>query len=220
MIFDWDGTLVDSTAVILGAHNHVREIMGLEPWTLDDIFGCSSKSARETYPDIYGDRSDEALTILYQYTDNFDLSALKVFDTSAKVLEFIHNHSLPMAVVSNKRHDPLQREIDHFGWKNYFPVAIGAGKAARDKPDAAPLLMAIEALNGDLLPSDVLYVGDTETDLLCAKNAGCQSALVEEYRDRPDLIEQYQPDYVCAQLEDLCDVITLNSADTKAEAIG
>ncbi len=220
VIFDWDGTLVDSTSVILGAHNHVRDHMGLEPWTLDDIFGCSSKSARETYPEIYGERSDDALSVLYNYTDNFDLSLLSVFESSHQVLKFIYNNNLPMAVVSNKRHDPLQREVTHFGWEEFFPVAIGAGRAERDKPHAAPLLMAINELEVDLHPSEILYVGDTETDLLCAQNAGCQSALVEEYRPRPYLIEKYNPDYVCAKLEDLCEVIMNNRTEQKESVAG
>ncbi len=215
IIFDWDGTLVDSAKLILNAHNHVREKMGFEPWTHEDIFGHSSKSARETYPEIFEDRSDEALAILYDYTDNADLKNLQVFEGSKPLLDSIKEYGVTMGVVSNKRHDPLMREITHIGWTHYFDVMVGAGLAERDKPNAAPLIFALDKLSFDVKPSEILYVGDSETDLLCAKNAGSPAALIGEGATFDRLVKKYNPQYVCGSQEHFQEMLFSGSENTK-----
>ena len=58
VIFDWDGTLVDTCGLILKAHNHVRKHYNQPEWTMDDFLGCASQSAREYYPTVYGDEDE------------------------------------------------------------------------------------------------------------------------------------------------------------------
>ena len=70
VFFDWDGTLVDTCGMVLDAHNHVRKIHNLPLWEAEDIFGRVSRSARETYPKIYGDRAAEAQKQLYDKPAN------------------------------------------------------------------------------------------------------------------------------------------------------
>lgn len=190
IIFDWDGTLVDTCGLILDAHNHVREAMGHDTWTQEDFMGQASKSARDYYPKIYKERSDEAMDILKQYVRDNHLKSLEPMAHSIEVLNAIH---LPMAIVSNKTHEFLQIEIDHLSWRDYFQSAIGAAHAEKDKPHPAPLLMALDQMQGHLTPQDILYIGDTETDLMTAQNAGCDVALVQSDKPRPDLIEKYKP---------------------------
>ena len=216
VVFDWDGTLVDSVEWVLGAHNHVRTNMGMIPWTREDLFGCSSRSSRETYPEVYGDRSGEALEMLYEYTSTKHLESAIPFTGAEQVLEVITEKSIKMGVVSNKRHEQLNETIDHLGWRKYFVSSIGAGHAPNDKPAPYSLLMAIDEMGMDYAPVDVLYVGDTETDLLCAQNAGCPAIFIQSHEPRPDLIEKYDP--VCsyhdiqAFLDDLMSPVAVNKA--------
>lgn len=196
VIFDWDGTLVDSTDWVLSAHNHVRQAMNEPLWTKEDIFGCSSLSTRELYPQLYGDRANEAISLLFDYTDKHNLAGANPYEGAKEVLELLTNMGLPLGVVSNKRHEPLNDVIKHMEWDGYFSCAVGAGHAERDKPSEIPLLLGMSQIDPKLMPTDVLYVGDTQTDLLCAQNTGCDVAFIQTDGARPDLVEKYIPDYV------------------------
>lgn len=212
IIFDWDGTLVNTCGLILNAHNHVRSHYNHPLWTMDDFLGRASQSAREYYPTVYGDKAEEAQKVLYDYVEEHHLKFLKPMDHVELLFDYIHQSNVPMAVVSNKRHKTLYVEADHVKWKHHFKAMIGAGEAAKDKPSAEPLLMALSLMEGELTPADILYVGDTETDLLCAQNAGCDIAFIQSDAPRPDLIEKYSPAYACHNIEEF---IALLKGQTK-----
>lgn len=201
IIFDWDGTLVDTCGLILDAHNHVRTYMGHETWTMDDFLGRASKSAREYYPEVYGERSDEAQRVLYEYVAEHHLNYLKLMDHAEELLIALKNRNIPLGIVSNKRHDFLLKEVSVTKLESYFDVVIGAGYTDEDKPSPEPLLFALSKIDVNLKPSEILYVGDTETDLMCAQNTKCPVAFVQTDKPRPDLVDKYKPDFVW---NDLC----------------
>ncbi len=215
VIFDWDGTLVDTCGLVLDAHNHVRSYMGLKLWVMDDFLGRASKSAREYYPEVYGARAEEAMKLLYEYVDANHLTYLKAMPHAVKLLKMLTAHNLPIGIVSNKRHETLQTEVKAMGWADYFIAIVGAGIAEKDKPSPAPLFMAMDKIDTSLEPKDILYIGDTETDLLCAKNASCPVVFVQSNRPRPDLVELYDPIIVCPDLPTLIPLLEGGSGINK-----
>ena len=203
IFFDWDGTLVDSLPLLYGAHNHVRGHLGVPLWTREEYFAAVVYSTRELYPRIYGDRAAEAQDILYSYIKENHLEGLSLLDGSEDLVRTLHDLGIPMGVVSNKRNDVLRREVEHLGWGQYFGVYNGAGVAALDKPSGVPLVHALAQHPEKLAIKDILYVGDTESDLSCAREAGCKVAYIQHPPGRPDLIEKYKPDIVVAKLDEL-----------------
>jgi len=194
VIFDWDGTLVDTCGLILDAHNHVREFYDLPLWTMADFMGRASESAREYYPKVYGDKADEAQTVLYDYVEEHHLKYLAPMEGALDLVKAIKTQAgLPVGIVSNKLHKTLLIEIEHLGWAAHFDNVVGAGIAEKDKPNPHSLIMGIEGLKADLTSQDILYVGDTETDLLCSRNTGCDVIFLQTEGARPDLIEKYAP---------------------------
>ena len=171
ILFDWDGTLVDSLPFLHRAHGHVFTAMGLTPWTLDEARLKIRHSTREMYPTLFGDRAAEATRILYDYVDAHHLAHIVRMREADTVLAALHRAGYKMGVVSNKGHARLVAEIAALGWGDYFQAVIGAGEAARDKPAPDPLLMALGKMG--LGPQNVWYVGDTEIDVQCAREAGC-----------------------------------------------
>ncbi len=217
IIFDWDGTLVDSTDWVVSAHNHVRTTFGLPIWTKDDIFSSSSLSTRELYPQIYGEKAEEAMKLLFDYVDEHNLAGANPYKNALELLNTVKESGFLQAVVSNKKHEPLIEMVRYLKWDRYFSAIVGAGHCERDKPSAKPLLMALSLMEGNLTPKDILYVGDTETDLLCAQNAGCDAAFIQSDKPRPDLIDQYAPRYACNNISEFITFIKgLRSSVNKA----
>jgi phosphoglycolate phosphatase len=203
VIFDWDGTLVDTIPGLRIAHNHVRTTMGYEPWTEAQFWENLKHSARELYPRVYGAQSDKALGILYEYVDNNHLKYLKVLPHAQEVLNFLDRNRIPYGLISNKRHEYLLKEVSHIGWEKRFFAAIGAGIAARDKPAADPVHKIFELGCISFAPDDVWFIGDTETDLATGQAFGCPTILITHGRDMKGLIETYKPLHVVASCEEL-----------------
>jgi phosphoglycolate phosphatase len=97
-------------------------------------------------------------------------------------------------VVSNKTGSLLRREAEWIGWSELFGSLIGAGDAALDKPDAAPVMLALEP--SGIGPGEAVWlVGDTGVDMACAWNSGCVPVLLgsepaeeELFRCEPRLV--------------------------------
>jgi phosphoglycolate phosphatase len=193
VFFDWDGTLVDSLGILITAHNYVREAHGLPLWSEEEFFGAVTYSSRELYPQIYGDKSDAAQAMLYEFIHKNHLNYLKTMEGSEELLDMLMQMGIPMAVISNKRNDILVREVEALGWQRYFEVYIGAGVAEKDKPSAAPLLYALNHHPAKPALEDLIYVGDTETDLRTCADAKCPCVYIKQEGRSEALIETYNP---------------------------
>jgi phosphoglycolate phosphatase len=203
VFFDWDGTLVDSLPTLFAAHNHVRSLYDLPLWTREEYAKAMILSTRELYPSIFGERALEAQTRLYDYIHANHLQNLVVIEGAAAMIEELAARGIPMGVVSNKRDDVLKKEVEHLGWQKYFGVYNGAGVAEKDKPSCAPLLYALKQHPLPLDIRNVLYVGDTESDLSCAKEAGCKVAFLMHPPLRDDLVSRYRPAYTARTMAEL-----------------
>jgi len=205
ILFDWDGTLVDTCDVILECHNHVRGAMGFAPWSKEDLFerNGTSQSTRELYPEIYGDKTEEAIAMLNAYVDKVHLDYVRVMSGAQQLLDYIRTLTIPMGLVSNKRHAALVKEVEYLKWDHYFLSIVGAGRADKDKPSATPLKFAADAIDPSIDPSEIIYIGDSETDLKSAQNFGCSRALIDWGKDKTPLVEQYAPCHALSSLDDL-----------------
>lgn len=204
VIFDWDGTLVDSHGMLLNAHNQVRKEFDEPEWTLEEFLKKPSLSGREFFGMVYPGRAQEADTIFYDFIEKHHLEFL---EPMARAEEFITSLDLELGVVSNKRHPTLNLEVDQMQWRDHFVSIVGAGQAERDKPAPDPLLMAMNEIHPKLQGHEILYVGDTETDLKTAKAVGADAVFLQIEGHRPDLLETYQPSYYFNSLEEFADQV-------------
>lgn len=196
LFFDWDGTLVEHSKLIAAGHNHVREHFGLEAYDAHAAINRGHQSMRELYPKLYADRAEEAMKMFDVFFEERHIHDINPFEDTLTLLNTAQNASILMGVVSNKRQKYLDREIDHIGWRHYFHTSVGAGTASADKPSSAPLSLAIKQVSPSLHKGNILYIGDTETDLRCAQDMGCDSLLVTRGRDMNEIIERYKPTLV------------------------
>jgi phosphoglycolate phosphatase len=192
VVFDWDNTLVDSWDTIHDAMHHCFTQMGHEPWTLAEVKARTRLSLIEAFPPIFGDRWQEARRHYFERFHQIHLERIKPLPGVVAMLDGLAALGLPLAVVSNKTGATLRKEAAHFGWTPRFVKLVGAGDAALDKPAAAPILMALEAVG--MPPGDrVWYIGDTGMDMQCAANAGCRGVLLHEALPDDPLLEQFAP---------------------------
>ena len=177
ILFDWDNTLVDSWATIHEALNFLMAAMDKPLWTIEETRERVRLSLREAFPPIFAERWEQARDI---YLDRFraiHLEKLTALPNRAELLEWLSGAGVFLGVVSNKPASVLRRETDHIGWSALFGSVVGAGDAPLDKPDAAPVRLALQPSGID--PGETVWlVGDTGVDMACARNAGCVPVLL------------------------------------------
>lgn len=177
LLFDWDSTLVNNWKCIEEAINTTLVAMDHPPWTSEEIRARVRESMRESFPRLFGERWESAKRIFYEAIRLRHLLNLEALPGAEDLLKDLAEDGLYLGVVSNKTGEFLRREVNHLGWDRYFRCVVGAGDAVRDKPDPAPVALALEG-SGIEPGRDVWFVGDTALDMLCARNAGCIPILV------------------------------------------
>jgi phosphoglycolate phosphatase len=177
ILFDWDNTLVDSWVTIHEALNVTMAAMDKPLWSIQETKERVRLSLRESFPRHFGERWEEARRI---YLDRFraiHLDRLTALPGRGDLLRELTRDGIYMAVVSNKTGALLRHEANELGWSELFGAIIGAGDAAADKPDAAPVWLALEP-SGIGAGEMVWFVGDTGVDIECARNSGCVPVLL------------------------------------------
>ena len=183
VIFDWDNTLIDSWPVILEAQNATLTAFGHDPWTLEEVRTRVRRSMRDSFPELFGDRWEEAGDYFFEQFAAIHLERLRLLPGAESLLRNLADMGTILAVVSNKRGPTLRKEAEALGWSHLFHRLVGAMDASRDKPAPEPVLLALEDSGIDPGP-DVWFAGDTDIDMECAHNAGCRPVLVRDERPR------------------------------------
>lgn len=193
LLFDWDNTLVDNWATIHEALNAALTAMGHAPWSFDEALARVRESLRDSFPRMFGDRWEEARSIFYETFRRTHLETLKPIAGATEALEALATAGVPMGVVSNKTGDLLRAEVAHLGWDGHFTNVVGAGDASADKPDPAPIRLALAGTHALAGPA-VWYVGDAAIDIACARAAGCTGVLITAGRVHPEEAIEPPPD--------------------------
>jgi phosphoglycolate phosphatase len=177
ILFDWDNTLVDSWGAIHAALNRTLTAMGHPEWSYDETRRRVQRSLRDSFPQLFGERWQEAGEIYYRSFAEVHLAALAPMPGAGDLLELVAARGIYLGVVSNKTGTFLRREAAHLGWDRVFARLVGATDAARDKPAVEPVDLAL-AGSGIARGPQVWFVGDGAVDLECARNAGLSALLV------------------------------------------
>ena len=178
IVFDLDGTLVESAPDLLNALNHVVVPLGLEPVRLDDIrtmIGHGAKAMiREALRRAGHDMDEETIHELWiafldYYRDNIAVDS-HTFEGVEAALEALRQAGAGLAVCTNKTQALSDQLLRTLKLSQYFKAVIGADSVPDKKPDAGHLLTAVLNAGGD--PDKSLLVGDRRTDEKAALNAG------------------------------------------------
>ncbi|WP_291205608.1 HAD hydrolase-like protein [Hyphomonas sp.] len=178
ILFDLDGTLVDTAPDLLGALNHVLTRMGLAPVSLSavaEMIGHGARAMIETGLRTQGavlsaTEMDAAFErFIAYYVANIAVGS-RPFEGAVAALETLRAEGAALAVCTNKRQDLSVRLIAELGLSGHFDVIFGADRASNRKPHADHVFETLIEAGGD--PARALFVGDSRTDERAARNAG------------------------------------------------
>lgn len=201
LLFDWDGTLVDTHPVLAVAMNEALKAFGKDSWTFEQWSNWLGQSARDVFPDLFGEDWEEARRIYLDAYSMYHLERLELKPGAADLMQFLASTTVYLGVVSNKTGDILRCEVTHLNWGRHFGHVIGAGDSDRDKPAPDPVHAALTRSDHVAGP-DVWFVGDNAVDVDCGKAANCTTILIGD--GYPDA----QPDHRLTDLKALQTLIS------------
>ncbi len=209
VLFDWDNTLVENWRTIQAALNAALTDAGLPEMDMEQVMFQARHSVQDIFPKLFGEGWRHGRTIFYEHFAQNHLAGLSIMPGAPELLDTFVEKGVMLAVVSNKKGDLLRREIDYLGWTEKFARVVGAQDAAADKPDPAPVHLALK--DSGIMPSDdVWLVGDTDIDMRTAVAAGCYPVLVGPGPADPTLLDGAQPALRCHNCGDLAGFVRRN----------
>jgi 2-phosphoglycolate phosphatase len=177
VLFDLDGTLVDSAVDLLAAVNVVLAREGRPPVALETIRPAVSRGGRAmlaaAFPDMDPDEREARLQpFLAVYAEAVAVHSTP-FDGIEQVLAAIEAAGARWGIVTNKPHYLAVPIVETLGWSARCRALLGGDSLPRKKPDPDQLLAA--AAENGVAPSDCVYVGDDARDIEAARRAGMKS---------------------------------------------
>ena len=174
IIFDWDNTLASTWNSTYKILNHVFSELGMESWSMEKVKKSTHLSAKDFFPEIFKEKTEEAIAILRRHVregEKEQLAELSLMEGALELLNTLNQGNIDCAILSNKYGERLRLEVDHLGLNNHFIGIYGSNDFKEDKPSALPALSILKKYNWD--PNSTWFVGDTPVDWACARNSGC-----------------------------------------------
>lgn len=201
IIFDLDGTLIDSSIDITNALNYAMEPHGLKRLNIDDTIKMVGEGITRLIEKIVGDRaesvkSDVIERFLEHYTQHI-LDYTREYPGVKETLERLKAYK--KAVISNKRESLSKIVLDGLGLSKYFDIVIGSDTTPERKPSPMPILKVLSELH--VKPEDAVIVGDSNYDV-DAGRAAAVTTIAVTYGYRPVEMIRHA-DYLIDRIKDL-----------------
>lgn len=178
VLFDLDGTLIDSRQDLAAGVNRLLAELELEPLSTAELMTFVGRGARALVrraldradPEGRLPRTDDVLRRFLGHYQAVMLDTTVPFPGVTSGLTRLRAAGVPMGVLSNKPHGPTVEIVAALELQGFFSVVLGAGAVPARKPEPDGLLFAADALG--VTVERCLYVGDSDVDVLAGRAAG------------------------------------------------
>jgi len=206
VLFDLDGTVIDSGAIILASMRHAaREVLGVEVPDEQLMAAVGGPGLEAQMQALSPDRADELVTVYRAHNEPLhdELICCAGMD---EVLVQLKDEGRRLGIVTAKRRQTVELAFARIPIEHLFETVVGGDETKKHKPDPEPLLLALERLGA--APDDAVYVGDAPFDVKAAKAAGLYAVGVSwggiHGRER---LEAEEPDALVDTTEELLGVL-------------
>jgi len=193
ILFDMDGTLADTTELILTAFRETFRILGLPPRSDEEFLSQVGRPLLRQMRDIDPQRESELVSTYARLYDRYHDELAREIPGVRESLEELSGRGYRMAVVTSKRSRSTHSDLRYFGLDRFIDVVVAADDTAFHKPHPEPVLMALERLGA--AKEETTFIGDSPFDLRSAHDAGVLAGAVEWSPFPRRVLEEECPDY-------------------------
>lgn len=205
ILFDLDGTLLDTNKLIIESFKHTYKThlnIDVDEKEIVKYFGEPLSTTLKRY-------SEEKLNDMLETYRAFNFlnhdSMTVIIEGVEETLEGLASKGIKLAVVTSKRELMARKGLKLFNIEKYFNTIITPECTHKHKPEPEPIYEACKNLN--INPHESIMVGDSSFDILCGKNAGSKTCLVNYTVLDKSEIARYTPDYRIDKMKDILSII-------------
>ena len=202
VLFDLDGTLVDSIALLLASMKHTFYGRPRQPTEAEWIEGLGTPLPKQLTPYVESDEDRERLVNRYRtfQLENHD-RLMAQYAGVIDILAQLYQRGHPMGVVTSKGTMMMERGLKFIGADDYIEVAIGYDSVHIHKPDPYPVRVALEKLGYEA--NEAVFVGDSPHDIKSGNAAGVITIAALWGPFTRSQLEPYKPTYFLENIKDL-----------------
>ena len=205
LIFDLDGTLVDSSQDLASSVNHALGELGLnavEPGLIISYVGDGiEKLLKRALTEAHRDRLKEALNLFRVHYGEHMLENTTLYPGVEEVLEHYSRFGKKMVVSTNKPEAFSRRILDSLGVSHFFNMVIGGDSTGLRKPHPEPIVKVLTGLKVE--KERAVMVGDGVNDILSARAAGVWSCAVGYGFTDGEVLKGLNPDFLVESILDI-----------------
>ena len=202
VLFDLDGTLVDSIALLLASMRHTFQGRNRQPSDAEWIEGIGTPLPKQLTPYVESDEDRERLVNRYRtfQLENHD-KLMARYEGVIDTLALLYQRGHPMGVVTSKGNAMMERGLKFIGADDYIEVAIGYDSVHIHKPDPYPVKAALEKLEYD--NHEAVFVGDSPHDIKSGNAAGVITVAALWGPFTRSVLEPHKPTYFLDDIKEL-----------------
>ena len=212
VIFDLDGTLLNTLEDLADAVNYVLKKFGWQEHTIEQVRthvgnGIRNLMKRSVPGGFDNPQFEDAFQTFKDYYQKHCQIKTDAYPGIMDLLEALYKKGYKMAIVSNKAHKAVE-ELNEIYFKDYISVAMGENEDAGIKKKPAPEMVykALERLNSK--KEEAIYVGDSEVDKATADNSGLDCVLCQWGFRKLELLQSLGPKAIIAEPMELIEIIS------------
>lgn len=202
VLFDLDGTILNTNELIVASFLHTLEGETEKVYTAQDIISNFGRSLIDQMREYTGQEDVERFITKYRtYNISRHDELIKEFPYVREVLESLSGAGVKLGVVTSKIRRTTMMGLQRFGMAPYMSTIVTVDEVSEPKPSPEGIRKAMAELGAD--PATTLMVGDSQYDVLAAKNAGIKVAGVKWTEKGEDFLKQFGPDYMIGDMREL-----------------
>jgi phosphoglycolate phosphatase len=174
LIFDLDGTLIDSLADLADATNHVRARWSLPPLSLEEVRMLVGQGAKRlverALPGLPEAEVEEGLALFLRYNHDHIADKTVVYPGVPETLRLLQERRFILTIASNKTEELCRQVLATLGVEEFFAAVLGADSVKERKPSPEPLLKLMSDFS--TAPAQTAMIGDSINDIAAGVSAG------------------------------------------------
>lgn len=201
LLFDVDGTLLDTKEFIIQATEHALRTLGYPAVERSVIAGNVGKSFPDYYLNLSGSKKDiEKLIDTHRAFQLLNFNLVKLFPHTLQTLQSLKQKGYKLAVITTRSKLTSIQTLKNAGIFDLFDIVISGEDAEGIKPDPAPLFKALEIMGE--IPERAVMIGDSHLDIEAGINTGTKTVRVK-YGFHTDRLDEPSPDFFVDDIKDL-----------------
>ncbi|WP_339060442.1 pyrophosphatase PpaX [Tepidibacillus marianensis] len=206
LLFDLDGTIVNTNELILNSFMHTLEQFYPGQYSREMIIPHMGKPLYEQMV-TFGDeeQAEEMIRVYREHNIRTHDEYVMEFPYVKEVLETLHREGATLGVVTTKMLNTTLMGLKGFGLDSLMSTIVSYEDTELHKPAPEPVLLAMERLGAD--PASTIMVGDSQYDIESGKNAGVTAIGVAWSLKGPEFLKTFHPDYIIDDMRDLIPIV-------------